>query len=167
MLLSELETQVTIILNQLHVSSTKSNLLRGVASQFMVEDFGVLVCCINRMDYSQVNNVVIDHFKDWRPIYITTNDNLLEAKYKILWVLMRGGYMKWLRYTFPRQVKNVLNGPENLGQKIIEERLRLWAGKPKYKFLIEDNMGVLKSGVMRELTSDPSFFDYMPEEEVK
>jgi hypothetical protein len=73
--------------------------------------------------------------------------------------------MKWLRYTYPRQIRNVLLGHDNLGQSIIKERLRIWNDRAKFKYFIEDNKVALKNGVHTELTNDPSFFDYMPEEE--
>jgi hypothetical protein len=163
--LKELEEYISIMLNQLRVSSRVTSVMRGVSSQFIIEDFGLIICCIDRVDYAQASNSVNENFRDWRAVYITTNDDLVEVKDKILWVLMRGGYMKWLRYNFPRQVKNTLVGVDNLGRKIITERLRLWNNKPKYKFFIEDNLLALKNGVQRELVNDPSFFDYMPEEE--
>ncbi len=165
MQLSELEDHVAITLNQLHVTHKKMSVMRGSSTQFMVDDFGLVVCCINRVDYAQVNDAVVEQFKGWRTVYITTNDDITEMKYRILWALMRGGYMKWLRYNFPRQVKNTLNGTDNLAQLIIKERLRLWGDNPKYRFFVEDNKVALRNGILRELTSDPSFFDYMPEEE--
>lgn len=163
--LSELEQEATIILSQLRVKHRKISIMRGVSSQLIVDDFGLIICCINRVDYAQVSNAIGDQYKDWRVIYLTTNDNMLNKKYEVLWALMRGGYMKWLRYTYPRQVKSVLNGPEELGRKIMEERLRIWNDKPKYKWLVEDTRLAFKNGILRELTNDPSFFDYMPEEE--
>ena len=165
MFLSELEDHVSIILNQLMVKYLKHVLIKGVSVQFNIQDFGLVISCMDRTDYAQVSTKIQENYKDWRVIYITTNDNLIESKFKILWALMRGGYMKWLRYTYPRQVKNVLNGPENLGRRIIEERVRIWGGKQKYIYLINDNIVALKNGVLQELNSDPSFFDYMPEEE--
>lgn len=163
--LQELEEHVAIILNQLRVKYRMMNLIKGVSTQLMVEDFGLIICCINRADYTQVNNAVLEQFKDWRTLYITTNDDITTKRLEILWSLMRCGYMKWLRYTFPRQVRNILNGPDDLGRKIIEERLRIWGDKPKFKFLVADNRVAFKNGILRELTNDPSFFDYMPEEE--
>ena len=162
--LNELEKHVSIMLTQLRISFKKINVVRNVSLQFVIEDFGLIVCCINRIDYTQVNNVMNDKFEGWRIVYVTTNDSILDKKYDVLWALMRCGYMKWLRYKLPRQVKSILNGPDNLGQKIIEERLRVWADRPKYKFLIDDNKAALRNGVLREMTTDPSFFDYMPEE---
>lgn len=163
--LAELEQEVAIVLNQLRVKYRKINIVRGVSTQLVVDDFGLIVCCINRADYTQISGAVNEQFKDWVVVYITTNDNILEEKYQILWALMRCGYMKWLRYTFPRQVRNILNGTDDLGRKIIEERLRIWGDKPKYKWFVEDNRVAFQNGILRELTNDPSFFDYMPEEE--
>jgi len=162
--LKELEDYISIMLNQLRTPFRKLSLIRGISAQFVIEDFGLLICCINRMDYTQINSIVSENYIDWRILYITTTDNLPEKREEVLWALMRCGYMKWLRYNFPRQVRNIINGPENLGQKIIKERLKIWNNKPKYKFLIEDNNLALKNGILRELTNDPSFFDYMPEE---
>jgi len=161
-----LEDSVVIMLNQFRVTSRKTALAKGLSVQFVVEDFGLIVCCINRLDYTQVNSAVNEHFDGWRLVFISTKDDILEKKYEVLWGLMRGGYMKWLRYQLPRQVRSVLLGPDNLGNRIIEERLRIWNDKPKFKYLIEDNQVALRNGVLRELTNDPSFFDYMPEEEV-
>jgi hypothetical protein len=164
MTLVELENQINIMLNHFRVPSRKFVALKGISTHFIVEDFGLLVCCINRVDYTQVSNDTADQFQGWRIIYVTTSDSIREVRFKILWSLMRGGYMKWLRNHFPRQVHNIINGPENLGRRIIEERLRIWADRPKYKFLIEDNKAVLNSNFSRELIDNPGFFDEMPED---
>jgi hypothetical protein len=161
-----LEDNVAIMLNQFRVTYRKTALSKGLSVQFIVEDFGLIVCCINRLDYVQVNNAVNEQFDGWRLVFISTNDDMSEKKYEVLWSLMRSGYMKWLRYQLPRQVKSILLGPDNLGNRIIEERLRIWNDKPKFKYLIDDSKVALRNGVLRELTNDPSFFDYMPEEEV-
>lgn len=162
----ELEDHINIMLNQLRVPSKKLNIMKDTSVQFVVEDFGLIICCINRVDYAQANDAVHEKFNGWRVVYFTTQDDLVEKKYEVLWALMRCGYMKWLRYKFPRQVKNTLIGTENLGARIIKERLRIWNNQPKFSFLIEDNEIALRNGVQRELVNDPSFFDYMPEEGV-
>ena len=163
--ITELEEQIAVALRNFFVSYRKTSLIRGVSVQFIIDDFGVIVCGINRVDYVQIDDAVNNQFPGWRVVYITTNDRIIDKKYSILWALMRGGYMRWLRFNFPRQVKNVLLGPDNLGQRIIEERLRIWGTKPKYNFLVQDNKIVLMNGLLREYTRDQGFFDYMPEEE--
>lgn len=162
--LQEIEAHIKVMLNTFMLSSKKVNVLKNIAVAFLVDDFGIIVCGINRSDYSQVESVLVEQFKNWRRVYITTQDDMVEKKYTVLWELMRCGYMKWLRTTYPRQLKNTLVGTDSLATKIIKERLRIWADRSKYKYFIEDNESVLKYGLMRELAHDPGFFDYMPEE---
>lgn len=162
--LQELETHIKVMLNNFMLGSKKMNILKNIAVAFLVDDFGIIVCGINRADYSQVESVLAEQFKNWRRVYITAQDDIVEKKDVVLWELMRCGYMKWLRTTYPRQLKNVLTGTENLATKILNERLRIWANRSKYKYLIEDTKSVLKYGLLRELAHDPGFFDYMPEE---
>lgn len=164
--LKALEENVAIMLNQFRVAVKKISFMRDTSANFLVEDFGLIVCCIDRLDYTQVSNIVTDKFEGWRPVFISTDDDLMEKRDEVLWALMRCGYLKWLRYTFPRQTKSALLGMENLGEKIIRERLNIWNNQPKFKYLIEDNEVALRNGLQRELANDPSFFDYMPEKEV-
>lgn len=160
--LESLSSDVAIMLDNYRVSYRHFG-LKNLAEYYQIEDFGLIVCVFNRIDYTQVSGKMTEHYSGWRVNYITTDDNLVEKKYEVLWDLMRCGYMKWLRWNFPRQVRSILMGPDNLGSRIIEERLRIWDNKPKYKFLIEDNISVQRNGIIPELSKDPSFFDYMPE----
>jgi len=165
MILEELEIEVSIALNQFRVKYKQISLNRNTVTQFIVDDFGLVISCIDRLDYTQISDSVFNSYENWRYMYITTEDRMLEKRFEILWSLMRGGYMRWLRFNYPRQVRSILLGHDSLGKRIIEERLRLWNNKPKHIFLIEDNKAVLRNGILRELSDDPGFFDYMPEEE--
>jgi hypothetical protein len=162
--LSELVQDVQIMLRQFRVEYRRMEVLRGISSQYFVEDFGLIVCCVQVANRKQLVTKLGNDFEDWRRVFITERDNLLEKKYEVLWDLMRGGYMRWLRINYPRQVKNTLLGPENLGNRIIQERLRVWNDKPMFKFLIDDNKEALRGGINNEVMRDPSFFDYMPEQ---
>lgn len=162
--LDELEYFLAGTLRALRVGFKKIVLVRGVSFQFVIDDFGLIVNGISSVDYSIVRSAMLKHFPNWRDVYISTSDNVIEKKYVILWELMRCGYMKWLRLTYPHQVNNVLFGHENLAQRIILERLRIWGNSPRFKFLIEDNKAALRGDLRREVSFDPSFFDYMPEE---
>ena len=159
----DLSDTIGIMLNQFKLTFKRLTLLSNQATIFVVEDFGVMVCCVTRANYSQAENKLGSEFTGWRTVYISVEDYDLNVKYEILWELMRCGYMKWLRYRYPRQTKSLLLGTENLAHRIIKERLRLWGNRPKYKFLVEDNTLALKNNLSTELSQDPSFFDYMPE----
>ena len=162
--LQEIESHIVIMLKTLLLNSKKISILKNVSIAFLIEDFGTIVCGINRTDYSQVEMILEEKFKGWRRVYITTQDDVVKKKYDVVWELMRGGYMKWLRTTYQRKLKNILIGVDDLGGKILKERLRIWAGRAKYRYLIEDTESVLKYGMFRELAHDPGFFDHMPEE---
>ncbi|MCK4454629.1 hypothetical protein KAU51_04805 [Candidatus Parcubacteria bacterium] len=162
--LQELDTYLRVMLNTFRVPSKKINMLKESAVVYLIDDFGIIICGIDRADYGQINSVVSEQFKNWRRVYITTQEDVSKKKYEVLWELMRGGYMKWLRTTYPHQIKNTLMGIDGLGTKILNERLRIWAEHPKYKYLIEDTKSVLQYGILREFSHDPGFFDYMPEE---
>lgn len=164
MLLMELEDDVSTMLNsfRLHFNKMTS---KNLFTSFIIEDFGVVICLIERSDYTQASEVLKKYYSGWRHIFISTSDNLNIERYEVLWALMRGGYMRWLRYAYPSQIKGILIGQEAIGEKIIRKRLKLWGEQAKYKFLIDDNKGVLKNGIIYELEVNPGFFDYLPEEE--
>lgn len=164
MLMVELEDNVNTMLNTFRVTFKKVS-SKNLFSAFLIEDFGVLICLIERADYTHANEVINKYYSGWRYIFISTNDDLNIERYEILWALMRSGYMVWLRYKHPRQVKNILIGQENIGERIIRKRLKTWNEQPKYKFLIEDNKNVLKNGLIYEYEINPGFFDHIPEEE--
>ena len=162
--LQELGDQVSIILNHFFLEFKRLNLMRDMSVQFAIPDFGIIVCCIDRNDYSQINDVLNRDYLTWRKVFVALQDDLSDLRYNVLWELMRSGYMCWLRSAFPRQLKNVLLGTDNLGTRIIQERLRIWGNKVRYKFLIADNEFVLRNGILQEFSKNPGFFDYMPEQ---
>ena len=162
--LNELEVYLASTLHAFKLKFKYTVLVKGSSFQFVVEDFGLILNGLNTTDYSRIHSSIQKNFAGWRAVYISVTDNVLEKRYAILWELMRCGYMRWLRWNYPNQVKNILFGTENLAYKIIQERLRIWGVSPKYKFLVEDNKAALRGDLRRELEMDPGFFDYMPEE---
>jgi len=164
MTVDELKTSIQIILRTLRVDYKETSLIKDVSFQFIVEEFGAIISGINRADYKIVKDTVELQFKDWRLSYFTTFDNVNEIKEAIVWELMKGGYMRWVRFNYPRQFNNLI-AMEGFGRKIIDQRLKLYGDKPKYRFLIEDNEDAKKSADAYILSIDPGFYDSMPEEE--
>lgn len=162
--MSELEEAIGVMLKALKLSSKKTVLVRGVSVQFAINDFGLIVCGINRPDYKIIDGMVRKAYKDWRVVYITTYDDMVEKKEEVIWELMKGGYLRWIRLNFPRQFQDfiIMHG---FGRKIIEKRLKIWNNKPKYKFLIADNEDAFKNPETYILGTEQSFYDMIPEEE--
>lgn len=158
--LIELESDIEITLRSLRVGFKKIYLVKDVSVQFVCEDFGVIVNAINRADYAHINKITVENFPNHRYIYISTFDDLLKVKEEIIWTLMQSGYMKFIRMNFIRQFTElVTNG---FGNKIIDERLKRWGDRPKFKFFVEENREARQLPVSMVLAAEPAFFDMMP-----
>jgi hypothetical protein len=164
MRLEDIEQEVYTSIAALRVTPRRVALMKGVSSQLIIDDFGVIVCCINRLDYAMVDSKVTKDYDGWEVVYVSTSDNMAEKRDEILWALIRGGYIRWLRNVLSdSQFKNLIMF-NNLGEKIIKKRLEIWGDKPKYRYFIEDHKAVLRFGFQREFADDPGFFDWLPEE---
>lgn len=155
-----LDSEIIITLKILRVPFKKMSVVKQISTQFLCEDFGVIVSTINRDDYTFIRDAVASTYPDYRYIFVSTQDNLIDAKDEIIWGLMKGGFMRYVRTNYPRQFNNLVL--EGFGQKIINERLKRWGDRPKYKYLIEENIKSLNLPTNMIITNDPAFFDYMP-----
>lgn len=164
MRLEELETQISVMISAFHVKARKLSLVRDISSQYLIEDFGVIICAIDRKDYSIVDSAVEESFEGWRKVYIATTDDMNQKREELLWELMRSGYMKYVRFNYPHFFKNLII-MHDFGRKVIEKRLEVWGDKPKYKFMILDNKDARRLSSSYLLSTEPGFFDFMPEEE--
>lgn len=159
--LEELESELNIILTSLRVPYHRVLLGKNLPEVFEAKDFGVVVVGIHPQDYSVVLNKLVTLFKGRRYIIVATTDNILEVKDEIIWDFMRSGYMRYIRTHYNRQFNNLIQ--QGFGRKIINERLKVWDGDPKYSFLIEENKEALQLSEPVILNYDPAFYDYMPE----
>jgi len=161
-LIESLEIHIRPILQTLRLAFDVYYLTKGTSIQFVVNDFGTIICGLDRNEYSGVNDVVESNFPGYRKVFFSSFDDPLEKKDEIIWALMSGGYMRWLRFTFPRQFTNSIV-MENLGNRIIDERLKRWNDKAMFKSFIDDNKDARVNSASYILSIDPGFFDYMPE----
>jgi hypothetical protein len=156
----EMEAEVGIALQSLRVPTKKVSVVPDVSVQFISEEFGTIVSVIERADYGFVHDSVQRDYPNYRYIYVSTFDSLIEKKDEIIWGLMEGGYMTYIRQNYPRQFQRLV--ADGFGDKIIRERLRRWADMPKYKFLIEENIRAKGVPTSMVLSTEPAFYDYMP-----
>jgi len=157
---AEMEAEVAITLQSLRVPIKKASVVPDASVQLISDDFGTIVSVINRADYGFVNRSVRGHYPDYRYVYVSTYDNLIEKRDEIIWALMAGGFMTYIRQNYPRQFQHLMT--DGFGNKIIRERLRRWNNKPMFKFLIEENTKAMDAPVTMVLATEPAFFDYMP-----
>ena len=156
----EMEAEIAITLQSLRVPTKRLSVVPDVSVQFKSDDFGTIVSVIQRSDYGFINESVRREFPDYRYVYVSTFDSLIEKRDEIIWALMEGGFMTYIRQNFPRQFQQLIT--DGFGNKIIRERLRRWADKPMYKFFIDENTEAINVPVTMILSNNPAFFDYMP-----
>jgi hypothetical protein len=161
MFLSELEFDIEEMLYALKLPYKKMSIVKDISVQYLIEDFGLIVCGIDRKDYSQIDSAVQNVFEGWKLFHITTRDVVTSKKDDLIWELMRAGYLTWIRQEFPSQFKNLIVG-QNFNLKIINERLKVWNGEPRFKFFIEMNLAARSQSAGYILSLEPGFFDYMP-----
>ena len=160
--LLNLETYMGELITALRLKYRKATVVRGVSFQLLIEDFGVMVCGINRSDYTEVSSVINRHFPGWRVVYINTTEAVYEKKEEVLWELMRSGYLTYIRNSYPRQFNNLIV-VEGFGNKIIRQRLSIWGDSPKHKWLVDENKAALRESDTYILSVNSGFYDYMPE----
>ena len=148
MILIDLDLEIQSILNTLKVGWKQGTYIKDVSIQYIIKDFGVVVYGFALSFGTEVKQTVDSKYKGWRHIHISSEEDLISAKEKLIWNLMRGGYIRYIREYYSSQFKN-----------IIVEQL----GEPKFVFFIEENKQALTIPKSKILSYDPAFFDYMPE----
>jgi len=161
--LAVVELDVDVMLKSFMVPFKTAKLLQTMAIVKTIDDFGVVITVYNPVDYAQVSAAVTSRFEGWRHVFVDTNALMEELRYEVLWALMRGGYFSYLRMNQKARLESLLV-TSNLANRIIHKRLEIFERYPKYRWMTELNRDALKLGVRYMLSIDPSFYDYMPEE---
>jgi len=162
MQINEVIIETRIILTSLKLDYKEVKLQNSLPNAFVVEAFGVVLVGMLARDYTQIKSKLEEKFPTYRYIFIDTESNIVEKKYEIIWELMRSGYMRYIRINYPNQFK-ILLMEHNYSRKIIQKRLKIWGNLKRYKYLVEENKAALEQPINYILTTEPDFFDYMPE----
>ena len=161
--LEELLITTKATLKSLIVNCNEFCLTKGNSFQLVVEEFGTIICGIDRNEYTNINKIVEESFPNYRKVFCTIFDDPVERRDSIIWALMSGGYIRWIRFNYKNQFRNFII-KENFSNRIIDERLKRWSDRPKYRAYIEDNIAAKNMSSTFLLSIDPGFYDYMPEE---
>ena len=159
MLFDELTIEIELTLRLLRLQTNVEKYLSGKLKVYTIPMFGVRVYGISNFMQKELQEASLDNSN--RVFIVTTTDDIKKKKDLFIWELMKSGYLRWLRLTYPRQFKDLVV-TQNFGNKIIKRRLELWGNKEKFKFLVEENK-LYKSAIGYALSLDASFFDMIPE----
>lgn len=164
--LDELRVDVEVYLRILGVPKWEHLVIGDkIAYVFLVDLFSTIICVVDEKDIGFVATRVNDLYGGYRLVYVTKESSINDQKEAILWEFMRGGYMRWLRYTHPRKFNHAIM-EQRFGDKILRKRVSLYGDKKRYKFWKEDDTEALKLSPSYMLSSEPGFYDYMPEEDL-
>ena len=159
MLFDELTIELEITFRLLKLQINVEKYLSGKTKIYTIPMFGLKVYCISNFMHRELQEASLDI--NSRIFVITTTEDFKEKKELLIWELMKSGYLRWLRLSYPRQFKDLIV-TQNFGRKIIDRRLTLWNNKEKFKFLSDENK-LYRSTIGYALSQDPSFFDMIPE----
>ena len=159
MLFDELTIEMELAFRLLKLQTNVEKYTSEKIKIYTIPMFGLKVYCISNFMQQEIQKASLDINR--RIFIITTTEDFKDRKELLIWELMKSGYLKWLRLTYPRQFKDLIV-TQNFGHKIIDRRLKLWGNKEKFKFFIEENKSY-KSALGYALSQDTSFFDMIPE----
>lgn len=164
MTLEQLTKEMELMLKALRVPYKKMSVIKNISQQFICDMFGLIVSTTTDADIDYVKDAIISKMPNYRYYLITNLVNILEARHSLIWALAEGGYLYYVRSNFPRSFNDLIT-MQDFGNKIIEERLKRWKNLPKYRFLIEENEKARRISSTMVMSTEPSFFDYMPEKQ--
>jgi len=159
----DLDVDIEVMLKAFRLPYKSYFFSKQLPKFYVVPEFGIIISGVNTSNQAEMSERLSAKFSNYKLIYIYASDKLTNKRYKVLWDLMRGGYLTYLRSNYGSVFLSTLQR-EDLAQRIIKERLRIWKDKPKYKYFIDINKEALEYPPAVILAREPGFYDMMPEE---
>lgn len=155
--------RIEIVLKEQFGLTVKRRLAGKEIVELIIPDYGIAIIDarlgIPTQMHHDKNEVHVDNYHVI-PIDKKKLDDQLyigEITVAVFWGLIRAGYLRKLRMENARRHK-ILLVTHKWAVKIIQKRLEEYDGRPKYRFLIEENQRYL-SNLTLSYMSNPEFFD--------
>jgi len=158
----DLEPDIEVMLNAFRLSYQPFFFTKHLPKCYLIQEFGIIVLGLGQAQKPEMEDKLKNKFPKHIHFYIYPSDKFSTKRYWLLWELMRGGYMIYLRTNYASYITKILQ-QDNLARRIIEERLRIWGESPKYHYLVNLNKEALAYNPAAVLSREPGFYDYMPE----
>lgn len=158
----DLEVDIEILLKALRLQYKSFFFMKHLPKCYLIEEFNIIVLGLGQAQKHEMSELFKMKFPKHTVFYIYTSDKLPIKRYKLIWELMRSGYMYYLRSNYPTQIQGLLQ-QNNLAERIIKERLRIWGDSPRYAYLVNLNKEALNYTPAVVLSREPGFYDYMPD----
>jgi hypothetical protein len=150
--IEDLDQMLFVLLKQFHVDyNTK---LVGESAIYTVPKFGTKLVYLNGQEFTK------KELDGWNVGYVHPDFDLVEARQKIAWALMRGGYFHYLHHNFKNTFNQMLNS-QGWDKALMVYRDKIYKDIPKYSYYRELNDLARKQPPAYIMSIDPAFFDFM------
>jgi hypothetical protein len=126
----------------------------GESVIYTVPTFGTKVIYLNGQEFSK------KELDGWNVGYVHPDFDIIEAKQKVVWALVRGGYFHYLHHNFKNTFNKILND-QGWDKALMVYRDTIYKDIPKYAYYRELNDFARKQPSSYILSIDPAFFDFM------
>ena len=150
--IEDIETVLYSLLTQFKVGYSIEGYSNG--NMIKVGGFGLKILFVTGAEFE--NKVL----KDWRIVWVYPDFTLDEAKDKIIWGLVKGGYFHYLRMNYKRTFDQMFYF-QNWGNRLAKYRKKIYKDLPKYNYLRELNNDAMGSPTSYVLSIDPGFYDWV------
>ena len=84
MSIDRLSYDTGVLLGALRVPYKITNIIKNVTTQFIIQDFGVIVSVFSPENYTTVDERLDSTFKGWRKVFVTNSEDLNVKRYEII-----------------------------------------------------------------------------------
>ena len=150
----EVVQMLFVLVSQFNISYKQQNI--GKSAIFEIQKFGVKIVYLDGQEFDKR---VLD---GWYVAWIHPDYDLKEAREKIVWALVRGGYFHYLRTAYKKTFGSMISS-QGWDRLLIEYRMKLFKNEPKYAYQREINEDAIKMSPSYLMSLDPGFFDWLVE----
>lgn len=146
----ELDRMVFALLSQYGVTNKKQVIETNII--YEVPQFGTKIVY---MDGQYFDKKILD---GWYVAYVFPDFDFVEARNKVIWTLVKGGYFHYLRNNFKNTFNKMLHS-EGWDRALIEHRKKSYKDLPKFAYWRDLNNKLSTVTYNYALSIDPGFFD--------
>jgi len=141
-----------VLVGQFRVTFDRQEFGKSVV--YTIPKFGTKIVYLDGQEFSKRD------LEGWYVGYVHPDFDIIEAKQKVVWALVRGGYFHYLHHNYKNTFNKVLSA-EGWDKALMVYRDRIYKELPKYSYYRELNDLAMKQPSSYVLSIDPAFFDFM------
>lgn len=152
--LEETKQILYVLLDQFNIDYKQQ--LYGNSAIFDVVKFGTKIVYLDGQTFDRK---ILD---GWHVGWVHPDYTVTEAREKIVWALVRGGYFHYLRNNYKNTFAKLLSS-QGWDRLLINYRLKQFKNDPKFNYLRDINSTALTTASSYVIAMDPGFFDWIIE----